>query len=151
MVMLESPNAARMRARLRRGAQETKETNDLRDLFVIVRPERPAGRWDAGIDDELLMPIVSGRGKLYATGQGGPTGQEAGIVLESDFRFRVAVYSFVPPWKTPATLPDVTNMWLIVNGNRLFVIDNFKPEDVDDYLADVYLSELIGTPIPAVM
>lgn len=150
MVMLESTNSARLRKRLRLAAQQTKAANDFHDMFEIWTADRPIGTWDSGAVLESLTLKTSGDGKLYAEGSGGPISSESMIVLESAYRFRMRT-SVLDSFKEDGKgIPDISGSVLVVNRSRMFVIDNAKPEDQDDYLMDIYLTELIGKPIPEV-
>lgn len=148
MVMLESTNSARLRKKLRRGAQETKSAHDFMDGFEIWKPSRPANQWDNGTSVETLALLTSNTGKLYANGPGGPMTNEDVVFVESAYRFRTYT-SVVEGFHAPGDgTPDVTGMFLVVNRSRIFVIDNAKPEDDEDWLIDLYLTEMVGKPIP---
>lgn len=120
------------------------------DVFEVFRVKRPASGWDSGSTTEGLTLEYSGVGKLYANGAGGPIASEDVIFPESPYRLRT-VASILDGFRVDGmSTPDLSGCQVVVNGSRLFVIDSIKPEDVDDYLVDIYLTELIGKPLPVI-
>lgn len=138
MVMLESGNAARLRKRLRRAAQETKANNDFMDAYACWTVNRSSG-WADGNGVEAQSILETGFGKIYANGAGGPQGGDMVVHLESPYRFR-----------THTTANIESGNLLVINGDRLFRVDVGKPEDAEDHLMDVYLTEMFSTPMPEV-
>lgn len=108
------------------------------DAFAVWVQRRPSG-WDAGIDPEAWVQIGAGTGKLYEHGAGGPTTSEGIIFPDSPYRFR-----------TLASAALEEGQYLVLNGARLFRIDAFKIEDIEDLLANAYVKELFGSELPGV-
>lgn len=108
------------------------------DTYECWTVNRPAG-WADSTSVEAQAVVASGTGKLYANGIGGPQTSEMVVSIESPFRFRTAATDAIAPGHL-----------LVINGNRLFRVDNPKPEYGDDLLMDVGVTELFRTPMPEV-
>lgn len=106
-------------------------------VWIRVRPDGAGASWDDGTTGERWEQNGAGTGKLYENGAGGPTTGEDVIYVESPYRFR-----------TLTSAAFDTTMHLVINGQRLFRVDAFKVEDIDDRLANAYLSELLDHPLP---
>lgn len=109
-----------------------------RDTYVCWTVNRPAG-WADGAAVEAEAVVGTGVGKLYANGAGRPQAGDLVIHLESPYRFRTLTTNVI----------ESGNL-LVLNGERLFRVDVAKPEDINDQLVDVYMTELFSTPIPEV-
>lgn len=134
---LFSPNtAAKLKHLRQRGFETVRMFHD--DAYACWVVNRPAG-WVDGDALEAQQLVASGVGKLYANGKGGPQAGDMVIHLESPYRFR-----------TLASDPIEAGNLLVLNASRVFRVDVVKPEDVDDQLMDVYLTEMFTTPIPEV-
>lgn len=138
MVMLESGNSARMRKKLRRAAQDTKAAHDFMDVYVCWTVDRSDG-WADRDSIEAQAIVEEGTGKIHENGKGGPQSGELVIHLESPYRLQ-----------TVATTAIESGNLLVLNEKRLFRVDIGKPEDAEDQLVDVYLTELFSTPMPEV-
>lgn len=120
-----------------------------RDTFALWTLDRPVGTWDAGTVLEGWLPMGTGTGRLYEQGPGGVTADEAVIVTESPYRLRLLASAFAAVATEPGdSAPDLTNLYAVVNGARLFRVDSVKTEDRDDRLATAYLTELFDRPLP---
>ena len=108
------------------------------DTYDCWTVNRPAG-WADSTSVEAKAIVGSGTGKLRANGIGGPQAGEMVISIESPFVFRTESTDTIRPGNL-----------LIVNGTRLFRVDNPKPEYGADLLMDVGVTELFQTPMPAV-
>lgn len=109
-----------------------------KDAYVCWAVNRGAG-WVDGDTVETQSVVESGFGKLYANGKGGPQTGEMVIHLESPYRFRTVTSTYI----------ESGNL-LVLNGERFFRVDIGKPEDKDDELVDIYLTEMFTMQIPTI-
>ena len=107
------------------------------DIYVAWRLDRPANTWDTGTEEERWSVLEEGTGKLYANGGSSDQSDGEVIFLLSPYRFR-----------TLATTTIAAGDRLVINGTRVFLVDDVKREDIDDRLADVYLQERATDEIP---
>lgn len=108
-----------------------------KDEYVCWTVNRPVG-WADGSTVEALAVVDRGRGMLRANGKGGPESREIIVHLESPYRLQ-----------TVAEASIQSGNLIVLNGERVFRVDVGKPEDHEDLLMDVYLTELFVTPKPA--
>lgn len=134
--LLRPSTVSRLKNLRARGFATIREFHD--DAYTVWKLNR-ASNWEDGTSVDGATSIESGTGKLYSNGAGRPQGVEGMIHLESPYRFRCL-----------ATAQIESGNLLVLNGARLFRVDIGKPEDVDDDLMDVFLSELFNTPMPEV-
>ena len=106
------------------------------DTYACYATNRGAA-WEDGTDVETTALVETGTGKLYAHGAGGPQAGDTVIHVESPYRFRTTADSAID-----------TGHLLVVNGARLFRVDVPKREADADLLMDVYVTELVATPMP---
>ena len=134
--LFPAATAAKLKVVRARGFETIRLFHD--DAYACWTVNRSAG-WADNTAVEAQAAVETGYGKLYANGKGGPQSGEMVIHLESPYRFRAL-----------ATANIVSGNLLVINTDRLFRVDIVKPEDTDDLLMDVYLTELFNTPIPEV-
>lgn len=146
MVMLVSERTAAMTKRLRAQAQLTKHQRYLDQTYVLYRLARETATWDIGLSDERHDVVVSGKCKLYSNGVGGPRLGDV-IYPESPYRLRVLASEVV---NVDGSVPNVLGLIMVVDGARVFVVDDIKIDDADDLLADVFMSERPGADLPTV-
>jgi len=108
------------------------------DTYTCWTVNRPAG-WADSTSVEALAVVETGTGKLRANGIGGPQTGEMVVNIESPFVFRTAATDGIQPGNL-----------LVINGERLFRVDNPKPEYGADRLMSVGVTELFQTPMPEV-
>lgn len=134
--LFSAATAAKLKVVRERGFETIRLFHD--DAYACWTVNRSAG-WADSTSIEAQAIVESGLGKLYANGKGGPQSGEMVIHLESPYRFR-----------TLTTANIHAGNLLVINEDRLFRVDITKPEDTDDLLMDVYLTELFSTPKPEV-
>lgn len=132
---LNARQVARLKSLRQRGFTTVRQFHD--DTFQAWTVDRDPDWADTG-DVEADRLVASGTGRLYEDGPGGPRSGENVIHVQSPYRFR-----------TLADAPISAGMLLVVNGTRLFRVDDAKREDADDRLMNVYLTELVNTPMPS--
>lgn len=119
------------------------------DTYVLWTTHRPEGTWDDGSQPEDLQAIGGGGGKLYENGAGGPQSDGNVIFADSPYRFRTyATAMDVVPRESGTSEPDVTHLYLVINGTRFFRVDAWKTEDAKDTLGNAYINELFGRVLP---
>lgn len=122
--------------------------NDVYELWTTHRPE---GTWDDGSQPEAWYLLGSGPGKLYENGAGGPQSDGNVIFADSPYRFRTyATAMDAVPRESGTSEPDVTHLYLVINGTRFFRVDAWKTEDAKDTLGNAYINELFGRVLPVV-
>lgn len=115
-----------------------------RDTYVLLEIHREAGTWDQGGSNERYVVRGTGRCKLYGSGVGGP--RFADIVSpQSPYQIRVLASEFVTDGQP---ILEVTGMLIVINGERVFQVDDLKVDGEGDLLADLYLTERIGEDVP---
>lgn len=120
------------------------------DAFVCWRTVRSSD-WGTTTTPEADEVVMSGTGRLYENGPGGPIAGENVIHIESPYRFRTAAW-MVDPNDVDAVIavPIESGHELVINGDRLFRVESVKREDDDDQLVNVFLAELVNTDLPEV-
>lgn len=133
--LLDAATAAEFTAAIQ---QLQTDIHDFRhpDAYVCWTVNRDAG-WEDGDSVETQGIVETGTGKLSEGGVGGPVAGEGVIHIESPYRFRTLATSAIEPGHL-----------LVINGSRVFRVDDARREHADDILMTVYVTELFNTPLP---
>lgn len=142
MVVLDTQSAQMFTGTIRQFQQDIHREwhEDAYDCWRVNRGET----WADSTSVEAQELIESGTGKLYANGEGGVSPglvAEGVLALDSPYRFRTVADSSIG-----------TGHLLVLSGvqpdkpTRLFRVDDVKR--TGSVLMDVYLTELVSTPLP---